>query len=232
MLSKRLEEVYKRVPEGARVADIGCDHAYLPIELVKTGRASFALGCDLNRGPLDAARQNAWRMGIKEDKLTLRLGNGLAPVAAGEVDTVTIAGMGAGLMRDILEASPEVVKALKRIVVSPNIAPWLLRSWAVENQFAVVEETVVFEGGHYYETFVMVPSADAVHYSDLELYFGVQLYDANDAKVLNYYKSRKEGDQRLFKAWEEVRKTREDVAQKYDTLQSLWMHWEEEHPCK
>ena len=203
MLSKRLEEVYKRVPEGARVADIGCDHAYLPIELVKTGRASFALGCDLNRGPLDAARQNAWRMGIKEDKLTLRLGNGLAPVAAGEVDTVTIAGMGAGLMRDILEASPELVKALKRIVVSPNIAPWLLRSWAVENQFAV-----------------------------LELYFGVQLYDANDAKVLNYYKSRKEGDQRLFKAWEEVRKTREDVAQKYDTLQSLWMRWEEEHPCK
>lgn len=231
MLSQRLKTVANRVPRGARVADIGCDHAYLPISLAQEGQVSYALGCDLNKGPLEAAKKNATRLGIDESKLELRLGNGLAPLAPGEVHCVTIAGMGAGLMRDILDASPEVVAGLKRIIVSPNIAPWLLRQWAMENNFLLEEETVVYEGGHYYEVFCMVPSEVAVSYSEQQLYFGNDI-QAEAAVLQGYYAWRKESDQRLLSAWEEVRHTREDVAQKYDALTKLWQEWEEAHPCK
>ena len=64
MLSKRLEAVAERVPQGAQVADIGCDHAYLPIALIERGQVPAAIGCDINKGPLEAARKNAARAGI------------------------------------------------------------------------------------------------------------------------------------------------------------------------
>lgn len=159
MLSKRLEAVAERVPQGAQVADIGCDHAYLPIALIERGQVPAAIGCDINKGPLEAARKNAARAGISSEQLALRLGDGLTALAPGEVSVVTLAGMGAGLMAEILSAAPEVVAALARIIVSPNVAPWILRRWAMDHGFAVVEETVVLENDHYYEVFALEPAA-------------------------------------------------------------------------
>ena len=137
MLSKRLEAVAELVPQGAQVADIGCDHAYLPIALIERGQVPAAIGCDINKGPLEAARKNAARAGISPEQLALRLGDGLTALAPGEVSVVTLAGMGAGLMAEILAAAPKVVAALARIIVSPNVAPWILRRWAMDHGFAV-----------------------------------------------------------------------------------------------
>lgn len=232
MLSKRLEAVAQLVPNGARVADIGCDHAYLPIELVKCGRVAYAIGCDVNKGPLEAAAKNAKRFCLDETKLALRLGDGLHALQAGEVDTVTIAGMGAGLMKDILTACPEVVASLKRIIVSPNVAPWILRAWAMQNGFAVCDETVVYENNHYYEVFSLVPTDEVVRYSDAECYFGLALPKQCDNITRAYFEARRGGDVRLLAAWEKVRTHREDVALQYDRLTALWQEWEAMNPCK
>lgn len=226
MLSKRLEAVAERVPQAARMADIGCDHAYLPLALLKRGQVSYAIGCDVNAGPLEAARKNAAQAGIP---LELRLANGLAALHPGEVDVVTLAGMGAGLMVDILSAEPQVTTALKRIVVSPNVAPWLLRQWAMTTGFAVCEETVVEEHGHYYEVFALEPVAEGQRamYDEMALYFGITLPKRQDAVTKAYFAARKAGDARLLAAWEAVRVQRDDVAERYARLQRLWQKWEE-----
>lgn len=232
MLSKRLEKVAQMVPEGVRVADIGCDHAYLPIELVKRGQVAYAIGCDLNKGPLEAAAKNAGRFGLEQSKLELRLGDGLNALAPGDADVVTIAGMGAGLMADILSARPDVVQGLRLIVVSPNVAPWILRHWAMENGFAVTQEDVVFENDHYYEVFTLAPSEVPVQYTVYEQYFGIALAARNDDVAKGYFEARRASDARLLAAWENVRARREDVAAQYNRLTALWQDWEAKHPCK
>lgn len=231
MLSKRLEAVAARVPEGARVADIGCDHAYLPIALLERGQVPHAIGCDINKGPLEAARINAARAGLDEERLELRLGNGLSPLVPGEVNVVTLAGMGAGLMVEILSAEPDVVASLSRIVVSPNVAPWLLRRWGMENGFAVKEETVVLDGGHFYEVFVLEPEKEPVSYSETALYFGVHL-DACDKTVAEaYFSERWQKDAELLKTWTALADTHPEIAEKASRLQALWDEWRK-RPCK
>lgn len=232
MLSKRLEAVAARVPQGARVADIGCDHAYLPIALLTRGQVAHAIGCDINEGPLAAARKNAARSGLRPEALELRLGDGLKALAPGEADVVTIAGMGAGLMTEILSASPEVVGALSRIVASPNVAPWLLRRWAMDHGFAITEETVVEEGDHFYEVLVLEPAQTAVTYDDAALYFGVSLPVQDDAVTAAYFAERQASDARLLAAWKAVREKHPDVAERYARLHALWQRWEAMQRCK
>lgn len=232
MLSKRLEQVAKMVPQGSRMADIGCDHAYLPIELVKRGQVVHAIGCDINRGPLEAADKNAQRACLDHQMLELRLGDGLNAIAPGDVDVVTIAGMGAGLMADILSARPEVTKTLSRIVVSPNVAPWILRQWAMDNNFEVGNETVVYENNHYYEVFTLQPSTTPVQYTESACYFGIDLPKHCDAVTCAYFEMRKECDKRLLSAWEEVRHRRDDVVAQYNHLTMLWQEWEVMNPCR
>lgn len=229
MLSKRLETVAQLVPAGARIADIGCDHGYLPLALVRRGQVAQAICCDVNAGPLAGARENARRLAINAARIDFRLGDGLSVLAPGEVDVVTLAGMGAGLMRDILDAEPAVVEALSMIVASPNVAPWILRQWAMDYAFAVGTETVVFEGGHFYEVMALVPAAAPVQYSPFDLYFGVQLRAQEDAVTAAYFAHRRQHDKRLLDAWAAVRTKRADVAARYDALTALWKEWEEHH---
>lgn len=232
MLSKRLEAVAARVPEGACVADIGCDHAYLPIALLNRGHVRHAIGCDINAGPLEAARRNAARAGIGEDRLELRLGDGLQALAAGEATAVTLAGMGGGLMCEILSAAPAVVAMLDCIVVSPNVAPWLLRQWAMDHGFAVSDETVVEDGRHYYEVFTLRPAGRPVTLDAAAIYFGLSLPDQRDAVTQAYFAERRASDARLLAAWETVRERHKEVAERYERLKALWQQWEAIQTCR
>ena len=106
-ISKRLQCVAALVPEGARVADIGCDHGYLSLYLLQTGRAAFVHACDLREKPLENARENAARFGISKG-LCLSCADGLLAVDPAGVDTIVCAGMGGDLMAQILRDAPWV----------------------------------------------------------------------------------------------------------------------------
>ena len=105
-LSIRLKTVAEAVTKGNRVADVGTDHGYVPIYLVKNNLSPAGIAMDVNKGPLEKAQEH-----IREEKLggkiATRLGNGLAPLEPGETDTVIIAGMGGDLICKILKAKPE-----------------------------------------------------------------------------------------------------------------------------
>ena len=101
-LSKRLETVASFVPKGSNIADIGTDHGYVPIYLVREGQAEHAVAMDVRKGPLERARAHVAEAGLGS-RIDVRLSDGLAGLKPGEADCVVIAGMGGELIIHILE---------------------------------------------------------------------------------------------------------------------------------
>jgi len=160
-LSKRLMAVANLVtaqgkPYSKRVADVGCDHAYVSIYLVENGIADYCLAMDINEGPLERARKNIAVHGL-EDRIETRLGAGLSQVRPGEVDTVLMAGMGGILTRDILRENVQISGSLQEWVLQPQSDIWLVRRYIREAGFRIEEEDIVKEDGKYYPMFRAVP---------------------------------------------------------------------------
>lgn len=152
-LSKRLEEVVLEVPVGATVADIGSDHAYLPCYAILQGIASKAVAGEVVEGPFRSAQATVAQCGLK-DKIDVRKGSGLAVISPGEVDAITIAGMGGALIRDILEDGKEKLEGVTRLILQPNIAAHHIREWFIENGWELIKEKIVKEDGKIYEILV------------------------------------------------------------------------------
>ena len=152
-LSNRLKLLASYVPQESIIADIGTDHGYLPVYLVLKGICPRAVAADINQGPLEAARSN-----ILEHKasglIELRLGNGLEVLQPGEVETIVIAGMGGGTIRDILTASPEVAGTVKRLILQPMADEMELRQYLLKSGWTLREEDLLLEDGRLYVVMV------------------------------------------------------------------------------
>lgn len=151
-LSNRLQTIADFVTPGSRVADIGSDHALLPVYLIQSGRVPSAIAGELNPGPYEAARKQAADAGLAS-KLQVRRGDGLSVLKPGEADTVTIAGMGGSLMSGILEEGFTAGKldGVKELVLQPNIGEEFVRSWLLKRGWFLAEETILEEDGKIYE---------------------------------------------------------------------------------
>ena len=149
-LDDRLQALADFVEPGSRVADVGTDHGYLAIELIKSGKADFVIASDKNSGPLEAAGRSLKMEGLT-DKITLRLGDGVQVLKPGEVDTVCLAGMGGVLMSEILAAKPEVVEGLKYLILQPMNGAEELRRWLYRHGWHIVDEALAVDDGHIYE---------------------------------------------------------------------------------
>lgn len=148
-LSPRLRSVADQVPEGAALADVGTDHAYLPAWLLLNGRIRRAIAADLREGPLERARETAERYGVRE-RISFRLCDGLAAVRPEEADTVAIAGMGGETISAILEAAPWTAGEGKLLLLQPMTAFSELRAWLYGHSYAIERETVSREGKRLY----------------------------------------------------------------------------------
>lgn len=147
-LSKRLQMVLRSVPEASLVADIGTDHAFLPIALMRSGIARGVIACDIAEGPLNVAAKNVKRSGV--EGIELRLSDGLAAVKENEADVVTIAGMGGDLISRILEAAPWVKNPEKRLILQPMTSADSLRDYLYRDGFRIVSELAVTDSGRVY----------------------------------------------------------------------------------
>ena len=125
-LSPRLAAIAEQVPQGARLADVGTDHAYLPAWLLLAGRISGAVATDVREGPLQRGRETA-RLYKVEDRMVFRCCDGLAAVEPQEADTVVIAGMGGELMARIVERAPWTRGCT--LLLQPMSAQPFLRRW-------------------------------------------------------------------------------------------------------
>ncbi len=155
-LGGRLRAIAAQVGSFQSMADIGTDHAFLPVWLIQNNRITYAVAGDVQPGPLEAAKRSVREAGL-EPAIAVRLGNGLQVVAPGEVDVVVIAGMGGPTIREILESSPTVVSKLSRIVCQPMIGAAILREWFLTNGWKIIDEDLVMEDGRLYEIIVAEP---------------------------------------------------------------------------
>lgn len=149
-LSKRLQAIADFVKEGAVVGDIGTDHGYIPVYLIKNGLAKRAIAADISRGSLDKAEGYIRDLNL-EGIIDTRLGNGLEVIEEGELDTVIIAGMGGILISEILEESKKVVETIDHFIFQPMLGSEKLREYLVENNFKIVDEALIKENGKFYE---------------------------------------------------------------------------------
>ena len=115
-LSRRLQAVADLVSPGKRVCDVGCDHGYVSIYLIESGRADAVLAMDVNRGPLERARINVEKHGLT-GYITLRLSNGLDAYRTGEAQSLVIAGMGGRLMQSILTKDKEKTEDFEELIL-------------------------------------------------------------------------------------------------------------------
>lgn len=148
-LSKRMEAVAAMVSKGNRIADIGTDHGYVPIALVKRGRIPNAIAMDVKVGPLTKAKNHIAES--KLDKVIItRLSNGLENLKQGEVDTIIIAGMGGALICNILEEGRFVLTSIKELVLQPQSEIYKVRWQLHKLGWKIVEEEMLIEESKYY----------------------------------------------------------------------------------
>lgn len=171
-LSDRLLAVASMVTEGNKVADVGCDHGYIPIYLVKNGISPKVIAMDVKKGPLERATAHIKAYGMT-DYIETRLSNGVAKLAVGEVSTVICAGMGGRLMATILTEGREVVESLEELILQPQSELEEFRRFLDERGYAVVKEDMVKEDGKFYPMMKVVPG-------------GTQSSAGNVPKVLAY----------------------------------------------
>lgn len=147
-LSPRLRTVADLVPQGARLADVGTDHAHLPAALLLEGRISSAICSDLRPGPLQRATATVEAYGLRE-RVSLRLCAGLDGIAPGEADVIALCGMGGEVMRGILEAAPWT-RAGVTLLLQPQSCQSALRRWLGERGYEITLETVACEERRWY----------------------------------------------------------------------------------
>ena len=165
-LDARLAMVAACIRPGSRLADIGTDHAYLPVWLVEAGICPSAIASDLRPGPLESARRTVEAAGLS-DRISLRLGDGLSTVRPGEAEDIAIAGMGGETIAAILAAAPLVQDKAVRLVLQPMSRAEELRRFLLENGFSLLAERLVTDGTHLYPVMTAVytqapPPADAL----------------------------------------------------------------------
>lgn len=150
ILSKRLESIAKLIDNCGSIADIGTDHGYIPVYAVDKQICKTAIASDINRGPVEKAKQNIKSYNL-QDKIECRLGGGLSVLKPYEVDGAVIAGMGGNLIKDILEEGLDVFKTLKFVILQPVQNPEILREYIYNKGYRIIDEELCYEDGKYYE---------------------------------------------------------------------------------
>ena len=190
-LSKRLQVVADYVDEGARLADIGSDHAYLPCYLVEDNKIERAVAGEVVEGPYQNAKKEVESRSL-QDRIAIRLGDGLSVLKESDsINTVTIAGMGGSLIRSILESGQELKKidGSETLILQPNINERTLREYLVENNYKITDESIIKENEKIYEIIKANPSKEPISYTEKESLFGPVLLEVKPPIFIEKWKS-------------------------------------------
>lgn len=183
-LSKRLQAVADLVTPGLKVADIGTDHGYIPIWLMEHKKASFAVAMDINKGPLEKARENIRLHGLTS-YIETRLSDGMKNLKAGEAESVVIAGMGGGLVIKILEDVKGKSLGIREWILQPQSEIQKVRTYLRESGYCIVAEDMVLDEGKFYPMMKVIKGEPEL-YSEAELCYGKILLK-NRNKILEEF---------------------------------------------
>ena len=169
-ITERLTAAASMVRRGARLCDVGTDHAYLPIFLYKAGRIERALASDINEGPCERARANVALHGCG-DGIEVVCAAGLDAAADFAPTDVVIAGMGGEMIRDIINDSPLTRETGVRLILQPMTKAPALRDALTSQGFTIVDEALAHED-RIYQIICVEFTGRVTRHTDVELLLG------------------------------------------------------------
>lgn len=183
MKNIRLEKIADMVQEGMIVADIGTDHALLPILLIESGKTSKVYACDITKGPLSSAIENIKKYNLST-KIIPILSDGFENVPD-DTQVAVIAGMGYLTAAGILERSMNKISSYKQIITEINRDPHEMRKWISDHHFTILDEAYVNDRAHDY---VIISFCTSQHdcYSEEEIMLGPDLMHTGDSSYIQY----------------------------------------------
>ena len=187
-LDSRLLSALPYLTVGGVVADIGTDHAYLPIEIIKRDLAQRVVACDINLGPIESARRNIAAAGFS-DRIDTMKTDGLHGVETYHPTDVLIFGMGGELIVKILSEASWVMGNGISLILQPMSHPEILRKWLLENGFSILGESLTFEE-QYYQTIHAKFCGNTETYTEDELYFGKMISECTPALLEGFLKQK------------------------------------------
>lgn len=197
-MNLRLNTLAEMVDPQARVADIGTDHAYLPIQLIKSQKITFAIASDIGKGPLANAQQDIMEAGF-ENKIETRLGPGLATIKPSDkIDTVVIAGMGGKLITQILDDAYKQGQIYTTLILEPNIGESGVRTWLAAHNYEIAREELLFEAGHTYELIKAKLSSQPHSLTERELFFGPKILEQKNQVFYQKWHGQKQYFEKLL----------------------------------
>lgn len=190
-LSKRLQTIADFVKKNLVVADIGTDHAHIPIYLIENNIIDKAYACDINKGPLEKAKKNIENFGVSEN-IVLRLSNGLDKMSNKEADTIIIAGMGGELIIDILERGKSFFDKKNTFILSPHTKTDEVRDYLLRKGFEILKEDMCIDEGKFYTVMEVRYTENKLMYSEAELLYGKFLIENKHPTLLEFLKKEEE----------------------------------------
>ena len=190
-LSKRLQTIADFVKKNSVVADIGTDHAHIPIYLIENYIIDKAYACDINKGPLEKAKENIANFGVSKN-IVLRLSNGLDKMSNKEVDTIIIAGMGGELIIDILNRGKSFFDKKNTFILSPHTKADEVRDYLIRKGFKIIKEDMCIDEGKFYTVMEVRYTGNTVMYSKAELLYGKYLIENKHPVLLRFLKKEEE----------------------------------------
>jgi len=194
MYSTRIRKIAEMVPEGMVTADIGTDHAFLPILLASEKKCGKIYACDVRKGPLQAAEKNISEAGLS-DAIACILSDGLENVPE-DTECVVIAGMGAYTAMHILEAAEKRIPSFSTILIEVNRNVKEMREWLSGHHCIITDEVFLEEKGHAYTIMACVYGKEKL--TESEILLGPVLMKKKDPAWLNYLKEEKEKKEKLL----------------------------------
>lgn len=170
-LSPRLQIAADMVREGSNVADIGTDHAFLPVYLILCGKCGKAVAADVKKGPLMHAGETVGQYELS-DKISLRLSDGLDNVNENEADDIVIAGMGGILISKIISRAEWLKNGNKQLILQPMTHSENVRKYLCENGYSIIRERAVREDNHLYCIINAKYTGSVQHKNDVYYYVG------------------------------------------------------------
>jgi len=170
-LSKRLRAAADLVRQDAYIADVGTDHAYLPIALCLEGRVKGAVASDINEGPILRAREHISAYGL-DTRIDTVLADGLDEIGVYKPTDILILGMGGELIANIISRASFVKDGAIRLILQPMTHPEILRRFLLDNGYAIIDENLVLEEKKVYQVICAEYTGETQEYSDVELLLG------------------------------------------------------------
>ena len=221
-LSMRLERVAAHMPAGARLADIGSDHGYLPVALMRRGLIAAAVAGEVALTPFHAAQRTVRDNGL-EQQITVRRANGLEAIEPqDDITAISLCGMGGETIRDILENGKTRLSGQERLILQPNGGEQPLRQWLMENDYRIVCEELLSENSFYYEI-IVAERAGPVLYSAEELYFGPLQMQARSPVFLSKWQRILRHKQQTLAQFAKARQAVPDVKVHEVAQQARWI---------